>query len=257
MNRRTFLASLVFIASLSSSGETVPSQRIVVNLPSYNLQLLEDEKSVLSLPCRIGKKATPTPIGKGKILKKRDSIIFRYLSGPKRGQIINWSYLNPEDRTIRMPYEEMRGMDFEVNGQMTDPVIHSTTDYWTVGAAVSHGCIGLKIKDMLKLYNSCNDNPLPDFETTYQTMFLDEEKENVRVCYDVYSRGSNNIAGLTNTIGAAYPISDVARAQEKLVEINKELHAGNLKVTSDLRNGRNPGKNLSLLCQDVPLEEFI
>ncbi|MEA3329342.1 MAG: L,D-transpeptidase [Nanoarchaeota archaeon] len=271
MDRRTFLLTLSNL-SLSSSifaqnlsvdiNDLTPqnTQEIKINLPSYSLKLFEDNKLKVEYPCRIGKPSTPTPIGKGKIILKRDQIIFRYLSGNKKGQIIKYSYLNPEQRTIKMPYEEMRGMDFEVNGRMTGAVIHSTTDYWTIGTAKSHGCIGVKTEDMLKLYNSVLTNPLPPLEITYQTLFFNPKNSQVTLWCDIYNKNSNNFENLQdctkNFVSNSGPVNTL-KIKEKLEELDGKLHEGNKSIQKLLKQGKDPKDKLGQLRISLPLEEIL
>ena len=128
----------------------------MINLPAYTLSLYKGRTLVTSYPCRVGKPKTPTHIGHGIISDKRERVIFRYLSGEKKGQIIIYSYLDPLGTTIKMPYDKMRALGMLINNH-DNQVIHATTDFWTVGTAKSHGCVGLTIEDMLDLFEKVKD----------------------------------------------------------------------------------------------------
>lgn len=125
---------------------------ILVEIQKMSLKLFEDGKLKKEFSVRVGKKQTPTPIGQGYIFEKRERAIFRYLDPPHKGEIIHWSRLI-DGRVIKVPYNKIRALGFRVKGYNTDRYsIHSVTDPATVGQATSHGCIGLKIEDMLELY---------------------------------------------------------------------------------------------------------
>jgi len=263
MERRTFLktAALGLILSTPAfSDEIKPEQKIVVNVPSYELTLYENNEPISKYRCRVGKKSAPTPIGSGNILLKRDQIVFRYLSGDRKGQVIRYSYLNPEDRTIKMPYDKMRGLDFDTNGIMSGPVIHSTTDYWTVGTAVSHGCVGLEIDNMLELYEKVKDNPLPKMITTYETMFFDEDSGKVTIWCDVYGKKSNNSSHLFEILGNSGIETkhyNPEKLQDRLKEIDNSLNEGNKEVQKVLSKGKNPENILEKLHYELGLEEIL
>ena len=255
MNRRTFLQAAALYA-IGTAYATEPLQKIVVNLPSYTLALYEGRVRKIEFPCRIGRPATPTPIGKGEIILKRDRVVFRYLTGPNRGKVIWYSYLDPEKRTIKMPYDDMRGLDFTINGRMTGPVIHSTTDHWTVGASASHGCIGMKIEDMLVLYGAIPEGALPELEITYRTLFYDRGQ--MTVWHDVYSKGTNTGEALLGVLREAGIGSiDAERADANLERIGRELEAANKKVQALLSAGKDPKEELGGLSVTLPLEALL
>ncbi len=141
-------------------------QRIVVNIPAYRLSLFSNGKTY-HFDVAVGKMdhgRRPTPIGNGVISEKRDRIIFVYDQDipqldEKKGKKIVWTHtfdLHGRPVTYRMPYERMRALAMEIRkGQhvVKDFVIHSTIDEYTIGGPASDGCVRLKIKDMLKLYD--------------------------------------------------------------------------------------------------------
>ncbi|MFH1316301.1 MAG: L,D-transpeptidase [Candidatus Woesearchaeota archaeon] len=251
------------IRQIDMFSDLVPEeglQKIIINIPSYELFLYDGGKRVLEFDCRVGKPRTPTPLGIGKILKKRDSVIFRYLSGARKGQVIRYSYLDPEKRTIKMPYDDMRGLDFQINGVMSGPVIHSTTDYWTVGTARSHGCIGMRIDDMLALYKAVKDTPLPDIETCYRSLSFDPNANNLTVWCDVYKKNTNN-AGQLRSILSPYGINFEPEKDEainqRMAEISKMLLEGNQLVQRIIDRGEDPKDELHCLYEQVELSSLI
>jgi len=125
---------------------------ITVDMEKRVLKFFENGELKKEFPVRIGKAETPTPIGEGHIYIKREQMVFRYVYGPRKGKIIRWSKLS-DGKLIEMPYKDMRGLGFTIPG--CDPYkyhIHSTTEEDTIGQACSHGCVGMKIEDMLELY---------------------------------------------------------------------------------------------------------
>lgn len=244
-------------SDLAPEGER---QKIVINLPSYALMFYQGKNRVLEFPCRIGKPNSPTPIGQGSVLAKRDDVVFRYLSGAKKGQVIRYSHLDPENRTIKMPYDKMRGIDFEINGVMSGPVIHSTTDYWTVGAATSHGCIGLRIDDMLVLFDAVYDSPLPEIETCYRTLFYDSKKDDTTIWYDVYKKQTNNagaVIGLLAKWGIHAEAGKKGNLETRMAEINERLRAGNDAIQKLISHGKDPSTGLYKLYEAVSVKDLL
>lgn len=148
---------LIFCSPLVSAAEQNQSQNnskiIVVEIKKKVLKLVESGEVLKEYRVRVGKKATPTPLGEGYIFKKRDGAIFRYQDPPNKGKIIRYSALS-NGKTIKIDYKKMKALGFRIKGHKTDKYsIHSITDYSTIGKAVSNGCIGMKIEDMLELYS--------------------------------------------------------------------------------------------------------
>jgi len=239
---------------LASNFNSYAEMQIKVNIPSYELKVYDEANEIARFDIRVGKKETPTPIGKGEIKERRERIVFRYSEGPKKGEIIKYSYLNPEKRTIKMPYNKMRGLQMVIKHDKNlddGKVIHSTTDYWTVGFPVSHGCIGLKIDDMLNLYNLVNKVPVP-VNIGYETIFVEG---NQAVFYaDIYNKGTNSLERLVNK---GIKIRDFESAQRKLNEINKELTNNLKKAKKELSKGKNPGELKNKMCCRVDIGEFL
>ncbi|HKJ67885.1 MAG TPA: L,D-transpeptidase [bacterium] len=246
--------SLTGLRHISASIE--PPQHVTVNIPSYTIQLQEHGQIHSRFPCRVGAPWAPTPIGKGRILQKRDQVVFRYLEGPREGEIITQTYLDPEQRWEEMPYNKLRGMDFNINGRMSGAVFHSTTDYWTIGTPKSHGCIGLRIGDMLVFYEQVN-YPLPALEIGYQTIFYNLFSETVILWCDIYGRGSNNLTNLFSQIGLPERSVDAGLVQHNLEKINQRLQEGHQIVQKLLRAGKNPQSELHRLSYQISRDQIL
>lgn len=156
-------------------------QRIVVNLPGYELKLFDylDGQITKEYAFKVGigkgkHWRHPTPITTGKVVDKRPWVHFFFENdkperNAKKGDIITETWTFDEQGNpvkYQMPYEKMRGLGTLMkmpSGYMNPGfVIHSTTDEFTIGAATSNGCIRLGIEDMLRLY----DLVAPDVKQT-------------------------------------------------------------------------------------------
>lgn len=139
---------------------------------------------VRKYPVSIGKPRTQTPVGEGVIYTK-GHILFKYQYGPKAGQVITVGH-DEFGGEFPIPYESMFGLYMIVN-QSERFVIHSTTEYWTTGGAVSGGCVRLLIPDMLDLY------PLvaAPIRVKIRYELFRRDSDLVTVYPDVYHRSSN------------------------------------------------------------------
>lgn len=140
---------------------------IVIHRRGRFLEFVRNDSTVFVAPVRVGKKNFPTPLGNGYIGEKRSRPIFRFVDpGPKRGQIVD----SAECATgkVRVNYKKMRALmlhydslvlsekiikrrHLDVGGEERFS-IHSVTCGETIGQAISKGCIGISIPDMLKLF---------------------------------------------------------------------------------------------------------
>lgn len=158
-------------------------QSLVVHRQSMRVDLYERGILQWTFPVRIGSEDNKTPLGKGYISEKIRTPIFRYVDpGPKKGKIVDFSECVEE--TIRIDYREMRALRMIYTG-MTEPrkeirrrglspkgeyrfSVHSVVCPETIGKAISKGCVGLSIPDMLRLYKAVRvdrkKNIFPQFE---------------------------------------------------------------------------------------------
>lgn len=144
------LIFLLFFFGQTEENIKPEDQLILINLESMILQFFEKGNLICEFPVRIGAPGSPTPTGEGYIYIKRDRPVFRYVDpGPKQGQIID--YAECADGLKKVHRSKMRALGIRIKN--TDKYsIHSTTCSETIGMAISRGCIGMKVDDMLVLY---------------------------------------------------------------------------------------------------------
>lgn len=239
-------ATLSFVAQYASAAN-----KVIVNIPSYTLDVIDDAGAVISsYPIRVGKPNTPTPIGEGVIDEKRRDIRFRYLDGPKEGQLITKSYLTPEKKSIKMPYDKMKGMHFTF-ARWVDGVIHATTDYWTLGLPKSHACIGMTIDDMLKFYDEVGEAPI-QMRIGYDTVKVDGDC--ITFYADVYNKHPDILGVL---VAAGINITDFASAENRLKLIDQELHYETMKVMRAVNGGKSLDGLKDTLRYEISVEDFL
>ncbi|MFH1308207.1 MAG: L,D-transpeptidase [archaeon] len=251
-----FLAFASIFNPINSFADNISSNLCVrINIPSYELAVYNGEEEVKKFEVRVGKSDSPTPLGEGIIGEKRERIFFRYLEGERKGKVIRYSYLEPEKRSIRMPYEKMRALQMLMKrgNKFIDEgkVIHSTTDYWTVGFPVSHGCIGLRIEDMQELFDTLKNEDEIELNLSYETIFVRDGK--VFFYPDIYNRGTNS---LERVIEKGVAVGNKGRARDKINMINIELDDRVSQARREIQKGKNPLNYKYNLVYCVSASEF-
>ncbi len=145
------LIHLTYFNFLSAEEtESASNQLIKIHLNSRILSFFENDSLIFSFPIRVGSSILPTPSGKAIIWIKRERPVFRYLTGPKKGEFLPWA--DCANGLKRIDYSKMRALGLEYKGGEKRYSIHSVTCSETIGLATSNGCIGLSIPDMLQLF---------------------------------------------------------------------------------------------------------
>ncbi|HJX05199.1 MAG TPA: L,D-transpeptidase [Candidatus Nanoarchaeia archaeon] len=237
-------------------------QRIIINLPAYELTLLSlDEKYVFTIS--IGRNAygrDPTPFGEGVVSEKRERVIFRYGQdypqyNKKRGDVIYWTNTydeSGEPTGYKMPYKDMRSLAIKVKSTANGyaywndrNVIHSTTDEFTIGTPSSDGCVRVGIKDMLKLYdlvapdvkNGKLKNPVK-LEITYNVLEL--KNDNLVIHADVYKRGIDYAEEFkASVLNAGMDLAgfDYERVKKEFADANTDFEAAHKEILTKLMKG--------------------
>jgi hypothetical protein len=222
-----------------------------VNIPSCRMTVVQDGRPLVSFPVRTGSRDMPTPSGRGKIVEKRERVVFRYLEGARTGEVIRRSHIDPTGETIDMPYDRLRGLKVDFDDGSESTVIHSTTEYWTIGFPVSHGCIGMDIDDMLRLFDLLGDEPV-DITITYKTVEFDAG--NLRFYPDVYGHASSRVSEL---LACGVPVNDIASAENRIAEIDRRLRFNLAKALAEVRAGRDARPFRNRLVIGMPAKHFL
>lgn len=173
-------ALLFFALTVSAVSQ---NQLIIVHRQSMRLELFEDSVRISKYPIRVGKETRKTPLGKGIISEKILMPIFRYADpGPNKGNIVRFAECSggivrvdyKKMRALRMRYTEIDEPARDMHRRNLLPVgesrfsFHSVSCAETIGEAISKGCVGLSIPDMLQLYKAVRvdreKNLFPQFE---------------------------------------------------------------------------------------------
>ncbi|MEK7465294.1 MAG: L,D-transpeptidase [Patescibacteria group bacterium] len=171
--RMYVICVLVFVA-LCEVAKAGGYGTIVIHRKSRFLEFVRNDSIVFAAPVRVGKRNFPTPLGCGYIGEKRNRPIFRFVDpGPKQGQLVDSAEC--AGGKVRVNYKKMRALmlhyDFiflprkiverrhlKTEGEERFS-IHSVTCSETIGQAISKGCVGISIPDMLKLFEFVRADP--------------------------------------------------------------------------------------------------
>ena len=125
---------------------------IEVSVKSRTLTLKDGVQVLLTVPVRLGAGETPTPQSEGWVWAKWPNPEFRYVDpGPKKGQIVKTAECS--DGTLRdFPNGKLRSLGIDFAGTRNFS-IHSVVCTDTLATDVSHGCIGVRLNDMLTLFD--------------------------------------------------------------------------------------------------------
>jgi len=107
---------------LATAGSSKNPYAILVDVEESKLYLLKDGKPFKVYPCSGGKPSTPSPIGTWTIISK--DTWYEGFGGRWMGFNVPWGKFG----------------------------IHGTLEPWTIGHALSHGCIRMYNKDVAELY---------------------------------------------------------------------------------------------------------
>ncbi len=206
-----------------------------------------------------------TPVGVGKINEKKWRGTFRYLEDVWREKCVKYeenekgkkvcveteqilvhrqgeviretSTYTDEGKPIRVPieYDWMHALGMKIfstdgKGYTTRCVIHATTDSHTMGNAVSHCCVGLRIDDLLKLYGLvvpelAQGKVNREVSLRIEYKVVEQSGEDLVLHADVYDRKEDYISLVKEALGDAggYTPFDEERLREEIRKAEKQF----------------------------------
>lgn len=173
-----FVLLIFILLPISAAAQQSNSPQIIINLPSRTLQLYYGNTMSKEYYVAIGKPSTPTPMGNFYIVsKERDPIWIP----PGRNYVVMSGPDNP------LGY---RWMEFlPLYG------IHGTNAPWTIGMAVSNGCVRMLEEEAEELFDIVtNGTPVT---ITYERIKIDigkSGKASIGIYPDVYGYNTITLA---------------------------------------------------------------
>lgn len=131
-----FIFSAIYCISIYAMNSD-PAAAIIINLPNYTLGYYENNKLVQEYPIAIGKTSTPTPCGFYTIKDKE----------------INPCWYPPNKIGYIVPSGPDNPLGYRWIGFESNYGIHGTNAPWSIGSAVSNGCIRMYEEDVEQLFD--------------------------------------------------------------------------------------------------------
>ena len=132
---RVVAAALVAAVEAVAEERQASTRRIVVSIPDRQLILIEGERVVKTYPVAVGAPATPSPVGSFQVVVRVVSPAWY-----QPGKVVPPGPNNPlGPRWI--------GLNQKGYG------IHGTNSPRSIGGAKSHGCIRMRNRDVLELFD--------------------------------------------------------------------------------------------------------
>jgi hypothetical protein len=189
--KQTFFLILGFIMSILSVNAQAMKQegmsQIIINIPSRTLELYQGGILLKEYPVAIGKPSTPTPVGDFTINEKEVNPCWY---PPGKGYIVPSGPNNP--------------LGYRWLGIAPMYGIHGTNAPWSIGTAVSNGCIRMQEEDVEDLFELITCEIPVKIEYERVKVRVDSKgKATIGVYPDVYGRQSVTLAGIKQTLAKA------------------------------------------------------
>lgn len=180
------LVAMVPVGHAQISSELL-SPSITVNLPSRTIELFLGESLVKEIPVAVGKPSTPTPIGTYSIVSKE----------------VNPAWYPPDRPGTVVPSGPDNPLGYRWMGIWKDYGIHGTNAPWSIGSAVSNGCIRMHEEDVEELFEKVKyGTPV---RITYDRIKIRTNAQGqvtLAVYPDIYGYGSVTIQDIRNKLNA-------------------------------------------------------
>jgi len=223
LKKLVFLFVLLFTVIPVAAAETeMNAHQIVINLPSRTLQLYSGTTISKEYSVAIGKSGTPTPVGNFYIINKERNPVW---IPPGRDYVVASGPDNP------LGY---RWMEFlPLYG------IHGTNAPWTIGMAVSNGCVRMREEDAEELFENVRyGTPI---KITYD-----------RIKIDIDSKGQTSMGIYPDIYG--YKTITLADVNDKLAEYGCRGFVGEEFILSIIKEAN--GKQVSFArLQDIKVND--
>ncbi len=189
--KQTFFLILGFIMSILSVHAQAVKQddlpQIIINLPSRTLELYQGKTLLKEYQIAIGKPSTPTPIGEFTIFEKElDPCWYP----PGKGYVVPSGPNNP--------------LGYRWLGVAPLYGIHGTNAPWSIGAAVSNGCMRMQEEDVEDLFErvAC-DTPVKIEYERVKVRVDDRGRASIGVYPDVYGRQRVTLTSVKQALAQA------------------------------------------------------
>ncbi|WP_425057681.1 L,D-transpeptidase family protein [Sporomusa carbonis] len=162
---------------------------IIVNLPSRTIELFSGSTLIKEYSIAIGKPSTPTPLGNFAIISKE----------------VNPAWYPPDEKGKVVPSGPANPLGYRWMGIWDTYGIHGTNAPWSIGTAVSNGCIRMYEEDVEELFDLVNyGTPV---RVTYDRVKVRVNTKGqvlLAIYPDIYGYADMNVQEVRNKLNA-YP----------------------------------------------------
>jgi len=221
--RAVFMLLLLLVLPMVGQCSDLSSPSIVINLPSRTLELYSDNTFIKEYPVAIGKPSTPTPLGSYSIMSKEVNPVWM---PPRKGYVVESGPDNP--------------LGYRWMGFLPLYGIHGTNAPWTIGLAVSNGCVRMNEEDAEELFEIVSyGTPVRVTYDRIKVRIDQNGQATIGIYPDIY--GYRNISlgeayvklaeyGLSNFVSEEVLLGLIEQEADKQVPI---AHLYNLKVNDN------------------------
>lgn len=127
-------------SGITSANAEQSAPSLIVNLPSRTIEFFVGDTLMKEFPVAIGKPSTPTPLGNYSIISKE----------------VNPAWYPPDQKGKVVPSGPSNPLGYRWMGIWHTYGIHGTNAPWSIGGAVSNGCIRMYEEDVEELFEKVN-----------------------------------------------------------------------------------------------------
>jgi len=161
--------------------------QIIINLPSRTLELCQGDTLLKEYQIAIGKPSAPTPTGKFLIMEKE----------------VNPCWYPPDKGTI-VPSGPSNPLGYRWLGIAPMYGIHGTNAPWSIGTAVSNGCVRMQEEDVEDLFEQVTcDTPVKIEYERVKVRIDASGKASIGIYPDVYGRQKITLASVKQALVSA------------------------------------------------------
>ncbi|MBP2634687.1 MAG: L,D-transpeptidase catalytic domain [Firmicutes bacterium] len=161
--------------------------QIIINIPSRTLELYQGEILLKEYPVAIGKPSTPTPVGEFTVFEKE----------------VNPCWYPPGKQYV-VPSGPDNPLGYRWLGIAPLYGIHGTNAPWSIGTAVSNGCVRMQEEDVEDLFERITcDTPVKIEYERVKVRVDDKGRATVGIYPDVYGRQKVTLLGVKQALAKA------------------------------------------------------
>ena len=199
------LIFLILSGTVGAQPANTPSTNLIINLPSRTIELYVNGEFIKAYPVAIGKPSTPTPTGNYNIINK---------------EINPWWF--PPGEGYSVPSGPSNPLGYRWMGFGGNYGVHGTNAPWSIGGAVSNGCVRMQEEDVEELYELVPiGTPLTITYDRIKIRVTSRGEASLGIYPDIYGYGDISLKDVKDQL-AAYNLTGIANDDELLNLIQEQ-----------------------------------